>query len=91
MLGGASRFSRQQSQALHQRVRLGAMDWERGSGTTNWNLRDGDGGPVRHIVIRRPRSGEPDGMKYVVSGPGHEESIHQFLDEARIAAEASLR
>jgi hypothetical protein len=66
------------------------MDWQPVPTTNNWHLSAEDGGPLRHIVVRDPRLGESAGTKYVVSGPGHGESVHQSLHEAKAAAEATL-
>lgn len=63
--------------------------WQPVPGTANLHLPEQDGLPLRHIVVREPRFGEPDGTKYVVSGPGHGESVHASLAEAKTAAEAS--
>jgi hypothetical protein len=51
---------------------------------------DEQGVILRLIVLREPRMGEPDGTKYVVSGKGHDESVHSSLDDAKATAEASL-
>jgi hypothetical protein len=63
--------------------------WHPVPGTANLHLPEQDGLPQRHIVVREPRFGEPDGTKYEVSGPGHQHSIHSSLAEAKTAAEAS--
>jgi hypothetical protein len=71
-------------------MELVARSWQRVPQTANWVLPDESGVSLRHIAVRGPRIGEPNGTKYVVSGDVHGESIHSSLDEAKDAAEASL-
>ena len=66
------------------------LKWQRVSTTVNWVLPDESGMSLRHVAVRDPRFGEPDGTKYVVSGEGHGESVHASLWEAQAAAEATL-
>jgi hypothetical protein len=49
-----------------------------------------EGHYVRAINVREPYVNEPDGTKYVVTGAGHEMSVHDCLAGAKAAAEASL-
>lgn len=65
--------------------------WVRVPGTNNWTYDDDELGVfLRHIAVRTPYMNEPDGIKYDVTGEGHEYSKHDSLDEAKAAAEASL-
>ncbi|MCU1492087.1 MAG: hypothetical protein JWM85_3492 [Acidimicrobiaceae bacterium] len=67
------------------------MDWTRVPTTRNWVLVDDSRQAVRHIAVRERYIGETDGTRYVVTGRGHEMSTHFSMDEARAAAEASLK
>lgn len=69
-----------------------SREWSRVRGTRNWQLVDtGMSRIVRHVAVRDPYIGEPDGTKFVVTGEGHEDSgIYGSLAEAQVAAEASL-
>jgi hypothetical protein len=67
------------------------MGWQRVATTTNWVLPDEQGMALRQIVVRGPRLGETDGAKYEVTGRGHGHTVHSSLEDARAAAEASLR
>jgi hypothetical protein len=55
-----------------------------------WMLRDAHGNLLRHVVKLGPYIGDP-GVKYRVTGAGHDATDHPTLDEAKLAAEASLR
>jgi hypothetical protein len=60
-------------------------------GTGNWQYVDDELNLIlRHIAVRQPYIGEPDGTKYVVTGDGHEHSTHDSLSDATAAAEGSL-
>jgi hypothetical protein len=64
--------------------------WYQVPGTANWHLPEQDGSPQRHILVRDERFGEPDGTKFIVTGPGHPgETVHASLAEAMAHAEAS--
>jgi hypothetical protein len=59
--------------------------------TRNWVLPDEQGMTPRQIVVRDPRLGEPDGTKYEVTGKEHGHTVHSSMEDAKTAAEASLR
>jgi hypothetical protein len=66
------------------------VEWKSIS-ATQFVLKDDKGVYQRQVVIRDPRMNEPDGLKYVVSGEGHDgPHIFDSLDEALAAAKASL-
>lgn len=69
-----------------------SLEWSRVRGTRNWQLVDTEAGQiVRHIAVRDPYINEPDGTKYVVTGPGHPTpDIAGSLSEAQDSAVASL-
>ncbi len=66
------------------------MDWQRVA-PGQLAILDEQSVILRLIVQREPRIGESGGIKYVVSGEGHNESVHASLEDAKAAAEASLR
>lgn len=65
------------------------MPWKRLTATQHVLVLDGGDSYARLIAVRGPYLNEPDGTKYVVTGSGHDASIHTTLAEAKAAAEAS--
>ncbi len=66
-------------------------EWRHVPGTSSHNLLDVASDKIlRQIEMRPPDPGEPGGPKFVVTGDGYEPSVHESLDKAISAAEASL-
>jgi hypothetical protein len=65
------------------------MEWQQVPTTSDWALVE-NGRVLRYVSVREPYTGEPDGIKYQVTGEGHEVSVHDSLDEAFGAAQRTL-
>ncbi len=64
--------------------------WQQVTGT-QWSYAPPEGGTILRTIIYNPMHGtDLPGPKYVVTGPGHEVSVHPTLSEAKEAAEATL-
>jgi hypothetical protein len=65
------------------------MEWEQVPTTSDWRLVQ-NGKILRYVSVREPYLHERSGLKYQVTGEGHEVSVHDSLDEAFGAAQRSL-
>lgn len=65
------------------------MEWQQVPTTSDWMLVQ-NGKILRYVSVREPYMNEPHGLKYQVTGEGHEVSVHDSLDEAFGAAQRSL-
>lgn len=69
--------------------RAAPMEWHQVPTTSDWVLVR-NGKTLRYVSVREPYKNEPSGLKYQVTGEGHEVSVHESLDEAFGAAQRSL-
>jgi hypothetical protein len=66
-------------------------EWRQVRGTRDWVLVDVKTDTVlRHITVREPSLGELGGTKCEVTGEGHGHTVHESLEDAWAAADASL-
>jgi hypothetical protein len=65
------------------------MEWQQVPTTSDWMLVQ-NGKTLRYVSVREPYMNEANGLKYQVTGEGHEVSVHDSLDEAFGAAQRSL-
>jgi hypothetical protein len=65
------------------------MEWQQVPTTADWVLVQ-NGKVLRYVSVRESYTNEPNGLKYQVTGDGHEVSVHDSLDEAFGAAQRSL-
>jgi hypothetical protein len=66
-----------------------AREWQQVPTTSDWVL-VADGKILRYVSVREPYADEPNGIKYQVTGEGHDLSVHDSLEEAFGAAQRSL-